>query len=262
MNNYGFIKVAAAVPTVSVADCNYNAEQIIGLMQSASEKGVKVMLFPELSITGCSCGDLFLQPLLLKRAQEALMQIVEASAYHSLVAIVGLPLKVGDKLYNCAAVLSQGVLVGVVPKGIISRGERQELRHFAPGTMASAEEVEIAGFTAPFGVDLSFAIDGVQFGVEIGDEAYSAVAPSIQLAQSGAKLIFNPSAMVAKVANREFYTTHLAAHTRATTTAYVTAMAGFGESTTDLVYAADALIVENGKVLASAGRHPDNRRLH
>ncbi len=255
MNRFGFVKMAAAVPTVAVADCNYNVGQIVGMMHAASERGAKVVVFPELSITGCTCGDLFQQPLLLKSAEQALMSIVEASAELPLVAVVGLPLKVGNGIYNCAAVLSQGMLVGVVPKSAIVRGgECQEMRYFTSGSVATAEEVEVAGFTVPFGIDLSFAIDGVQFGVEIGDDVNMLQAPSVQQAQYGAKIIFNPSAKAEVVGGKEMCTSQIVAHSRRCVAAYVTAMAGFGESTTDMVYAGGAFIVENGKELSSAKR--------
>ena len=115
MNNFGYIKVAAASPWLRVADCDYNSERIIAQMQEATDKGVKVVLFPELGITGATCDDLFLQRSLLSAAEQRLMQIVEASADFPLMAIVGLPLASNDKIYNCAAVISQGMLIGVVP---------------------------------------------------------------------------------------------------------------------------------------------------
>ena len=262
MNNYGFVKVAAGVPTISVADCNHNAQQIITLMQEASAKGVKIIAFPELSLTGCTCGDLFLQPLLHKSAEQALMQIVEASADLSLVAVVGLPLKVGSFLYNCAAVLSQGMLIGIVPKSHISHSsERNELRYFSSGGNVAAEEIEVAGFTVPFGMDLSFAIDGVQFAVEIGEDATAPIPPSTLQSAYGAKLILNPMAKAIEVGGYEYLSSLIVAHSRRCTTAYITAMAGFGESSTDLAYGGGAMIVENGHTLAYASHHSLDKQL-
>ena len=115
MNNYGYIKVAAATPSVRVADCEYNSERIVAMMQQAADKGVKAMVFPELCITASTCQDLFLQRALIRCAEQTLMQIVEASVDFPLVAIVGVPLAANNKLYNCAAIISQGMLIGVVP---------------------------------------------------------------------------------------------------------------------------------------------------
>ena len=251
MNNFGYIKVAAASPWLRVADCDYNSERIIAQMQEATDKGVKVVLFPELGITGATCDDLFLQRTLLSAAEQRLMQIVEASADFPLMAIVGLPLASNDKIYNCAAVISQGMLIGVVPKSFISSRER---RWFASGTENHAEEIEIAGFSAPFGTDLTFAMDGVQFGVEIGEDMWAPIPPSVSQTLQGAKIIFNLSATPELAGGYNTYTEQVRSLSSHLCAAYVCATAGYGESTTDMTFAAKNTIAENGHTLASAER--------
>ncbi len=251
MNNFGYIKVAAASPSLRVADCDYNAERIIAQMQQAAERGVKIVAFPELSLTGATCDDLFLQRTLLSAAEQALMQVVEASAEFPLMAIVGVPLVSNDKIYDCAAVISQGMLIGVVPKTYISTPQK---RYFVSGACNHAEEIEVAGFTAPFGCDLTFAMDGVQFGVEICEDACAPVPASVNQALQGAKIIFNLWAtpeLAGGYSALERMTTSLSERICA---GYVCATAGYGESTTDMTFASQNIIAECGHTLAIAER--------
>lgn len=251
MNEFGYIKVAAATPLLRVADCDYNGEQIISMIQQAADCGVQAVVFPELGVTASTCGDLFMQRTLLKGAEQTLMQIVEASADYPLVAIVGLPLAANDKLYNCAAVISQGMLIGVVPKTYLAAGER---KYFDSGANNHAEEIEIAGFTAPFGTDLSFAIDGVQFGVEIGEDVLAPVPPSTYQALQGAKIIFHLSASPEIAGRREKRKEMIRSYSARICSAYVSASAGFGESTTDMAFAGSGIIAENGEIVATSSR--------
>ncbi len=251
MDKYGFIKVAAASPSVRVADCDYNSERIIAMMQQAADCGVKAIAFPELAITASTCAELFMQRTLIKGAEQALMQIVEASADYPLVAIVGVPMVANDKLYNCAAIISQGMLIGVVPKSYLSANER---KYFHSGANNQAEEIEVAGFSAPFGTDLTFAIDGVQFGVEIGDDASAPVPPSIYQTLQGAKIMFNLSATPELAGKHTTQQDLIRSYSTRTCSAYVYATAGFGESTTDMAFASNNIIAENGDILAVAER--------
>ena len=251
MNRYGYIKVAAATPSVRVADCEYNGERIVAMMQEAAYKGVKALVFPELCLTAFTCQDLFQQSALLRSAEQKLMQIVEASVDFPLVAIVGVPLALNNKLYNCAAVISQGMLIGVVPKTYLSVSER---KYFTSGANNNAEEIEVAGFSAPFGTDLTFAIDGVQFCVEIGEDAAAPVPPSTSQALQGAKIVFHLSASPELAGWQQKREELIRNYSARICSAYVSASAGFGESTTDMTIAGNGIVAENGKILSASSR--------
>ena len=249
MDNYGYIKVAAATPAVRVADCEYNSERIIAMMQQAAECGVKAVVFPELCVTAYTCQDLLLQSTLIRSAEQTLMQIVEASVDFPLVAMVGVPLAVNNKLYNCAAIISQGMLIGVVPKTYLSVGER---KYFDSGANINAEEIDIAGFSAPFGTDLTFAMDGVQFCVEIGEDAMAPVPPSVNQCLQGAKMVFHLSAAAEVAGKSKQREEMIRSYSVRTCSAYVSASAGFGESSTDMTFASDNVIAENGHTLSTS----------
>lgn len=255
MKNLGFVKVAAAVPTVAVADCSTNAARIETLMLSAEAAGVAVTLFPELSLTGATCGDLLMQRALLEAAEAALQHLVDVSAELQGAFVVGLPVEVRGGVYNCAAVISRGAIVGVVPKSFLSdHGASNQKRWFAESFGVMCDRVDVCGQSVPFGRELTFTAESVRFGVEIGEDLWAAVPPSSHMATDGAELILCPAAMPA-LAEKYQYTRALVAQQSARTmTAYVYASAGFGESTTDLVFAGEAIIAENGKVLAEGER--------
>lgn len=255
MKNLGFVKVAAAVPTVAVADCSANAARIEALMLSAEAAGVAVTLFPELSLTGATCGDLLMQRALLEAAEAALQHLVDVSAELKGAFVVGLPIDVRGDVYNCAAVISRGAIVGVVPKSFLSdHGASNQKRWFAESFGVMCDRVEVCGQSVPFGRELTFTAESVRFGVEIGEDLWAAVPPSSHMAPDGAELILCPAAMPA-LAEKYQYTRALVAQQSARTmTAYVYASAGFGESTTDLVFAGEAIIAENGKLLAEGER--------
>lgn len=259
MNNFGFIKVAAAIPSVRVADCDHNSEQIISLMQQASARGVRVVTFPEMSLTAYTCGDLLQQPLLHKAAEKALKRIIIASLDLNIVAIVGLPVVVDDKLYNCAAVVADGKLMGIVPKQHIPA---MESRWFSSGANIEGRVIEeFAGQSVYFGWDQLFDVDGVKFGVEIGDDLHAPIAPSTIAVKNGAKLIFNPSATIEIAGKHDALAAEVTAHSARLAAAYVYSAAGFGESTTDYVYAGDAFVAECGSMLGSAERYSLDEQL-
>ena len=251
MNNYGFIKVASAVPSVRVADCRYNAERIIDMMRQAEERSARIVVFPELSLTGYSCGDLLRQPLLLSAAEQALCEVVKASENIHVAAIVGLPVAVGERIFNCAAVVAAGKIAGIVPKQHIPNfGEWQEGRWFASGAgFEQCALADYAGQSVWFGADQLFVVDNVCFGVEIGTDVQVATPPSVKMAQHGAKIIFNLSAEAEMVGKYGFLSGLVCEHSSRTLSAYVYSSAGFGESTTDLAYAGNAFIAENGYML-------------
>ena len=262
MNKYGYIKVAAAIPRVKVADCAHNAQQIIALINQANERGVNVISFPELSITSCSCGDLFRQGTLLRKAESALEQIAEATEQLQIVAIVGLPIAINDSLYDCAAVVARGEILGVIPKSYIpTSGTMNDSRWFTSGDKLDATEILLAGNYVQADKYLLFDIDGVRFGVEIGEDLCSPIPPSTYQAMGGAQLIFNLSATAERIDSRSFTEQLLKQHSARTHSAYIYSSAGYGESSADAIYTGNAIIAENGNILMQNERFCLNEQL-
>ena len=251
----GFVKVAAGTPEIRVADCVYNGERIIELMRSAAEQGVKVMVLPELCITGYTCGDLFLQDTLLLGAEDALARILKETAELDMLTAVGLPVRHHNKLYNCAAVIQKGAILGIIPKSFIPNyGEFSEGRCFGPAPEETCGwTVTVAGQTVAFSNHQFFACKNVPnlvVGVEICEDLWRADAPSRELANHGATIILNLSAsneFAGKGAARRRLVTGQSA---CLISGYVYACAGEGESTTDLVFGGHNMIAENGELLA------------
>ena len=255
MNQYGFLKVAAAVPHVEVADCDFNAGRILSLMEQAATRGVEIIAFPELSLTAYTCGDLMLQPTLLNGAEEALVTLIRKSRKLPLVGIVGAPLRHGSAIYNCAVVFSQGKVLGVVPKSYIpDYSEFYENRVFTSGAGITDDQISVGGVLCDFGVDLTFDVNGVEFGVEICEDLWVAQQPSSQLALDGAKVIFNLSASPEAVGKHAYLRQLVIQQSARTLSAYVYTSAGFGESSTDLVFAGKAFIAESGHLMAETER--------
>ncbi|WP_417013974.1 NAD(+) synthase [Alistipes sp.] len=255
MDRYGYLKAAAAIPSVRVADCAYNGGRIAALVGRAAVRGVEVVVFPELSLTGYTCGDLFLQPALLAAAEEALAELVRSTAEFNTAFAVGMPVAVDDMLYNCAVVAAAGEVLGVVPKRHIpAYAEFYESRWFASGAGRPTVEIELCGQSVPFGTDLLFDIDGARCGVEICEDLWVPTPPSSELATAGAEVIFNLSASPETVGKSDYVRQLVAQQSARTRAAYVYCSAGFGESSTDLVFAGNALLAENGTVLAAAER--------
>lgn len=262
MDNFGFLKVAAAIPHVHVADCAYNAERIIALAEQAAKRGVEVIAFPELAVTAYTCGDLLLQSTLLDAADEALEAILRATRKLPLVLIVGAPLRHASTLYNCAVVLTQGRVLGVVPKSYIpDYSEFYENRWFASGAGIAEETISVAGQAADFGANLTFDINGAELGVEICEDLWVAVPPSSHLALGGAKVIFNLSASPEGVGKHAYLRGLIAQQSARTISAYVYCSAGFGESSTDLVFAGNGIVAENGEILREAERFSMDEQL-
>ncbi len=255
MNRYGYIKVAAAIPAVRVADCGFNADAVTGLIRKAAGRGVRIVVFPEMCVTAYTCGDLFLQPALLRAAGEQLLRIAESTAQSPVTAIVGVPVAAGGALYNCAAVLAGGRIEGVVPKSYIPNySEFYEARWFASGAEAACREISIGGRNVPFGTDLLFSQDGVEFGVEICEDLWAPVPPSSHKAVGGATIMFNLSASPEVIGKHDYLVGLIRQQSARTSAAYVYASAGFGESSTDLVFAGNGIIAENGALLAHSRR--------
>ena len=253
--NYGFIKVAAAIPRLTVADCKENANQIEALIAIADGKGAQAIVFPELSLTGYTCADLFGQQLLLEEAEMALMQIMNNSRQFDIISIVGMPVMQGTALYNCAVVFQHGKIIGVVPKTFLPNyKEFYERRWFAPAAELREDSVRLCGQVVPMGGDLLFRTADFTFGIEICEDLWAAAPPSSSMALAGAELIFNLSAsddMIGKYAYLKSLVSQQSARCLA---GYVYASAGCGESTTDLVFGGKALICEYGQLLAEAER--------
>ncbi len=248
MNPYSFIKVSAAVPALRVADPVYNVSQMIEILEQASAAGSDILLFPELSVTAYSCGDLFLSETLLSGAQKAFQALLLASEGKNTVVVAGLPLSDGQHIYNCAVVVQNGKICGAVPKmHLPSYGEFSEMRWFTVGANAPAE-ITLCGQIVPFGLQV-FDSGNCRFAIEICEDLWVTNPPSASLTLSGAELVLNLSASSALVG--AFRKQSLVVESRSMTSccAYVYAASGPGESTTDAVYAGRALAAENGKLL-------------
>ncbi len=263
MSTYGYYRLAAAVPRVRVADVEYNTTELIAATEQAASQGATVVVFPELCITAASCADLFFQPTLLKAAEAALARFANQTADLPIVAVVGLPLLLDDKLFNVAAVVQGGYVRGFVPKSIIpDKRESSERRQFSPAAMLTRSEVSAHGdsYRIPIGSDLIFEVsDELKFGVEIGDDATALLPPSTRLAMQGARVIVNPAAAVTIAGRAEYIRTQVAARSGSCVAAYVHAGAGVGESTQDGVCSGSALIAVNGCI--SVQNTPFERKL-
>ncbi len=261
--NFGFFRVAAALPErVRIADARSNVRQAVEIVEAAAAEGVRAVVFPELSLTGYTCGDLFRQRKLLDDAEEALAHLVGATGSLPVVSVVGMPVRAGDRLYNCAVVVGGGCIWGAVPKSYIPNyDEFYELRHFASGLGISDTVVELAGEEVCFGTDLLFSVDGVEFGVEICEDLWSPIPPSSYLAAAGAKVIFNLSASPEAVGKHDYLLALVAQQSARLAAAYVYASSGAGESSTDLVFAGNGIIAENGAIMAESERFARKRQI-
>ena len=249
----GFVKVAAGTPAIRVADCRWNAEQVFTLMREADKQGVRVLVLPELCLTGYTCGDLFLQDTLLKGAEEALATVLEATKNLDMLTALGLPVRHRGKVYNCAAVIHKGDILGLVPKTWVPNyGEFYEKRWFEPAGPGD-RLFSFCGQEVYLGADVIFPCDtvpGLAVGVEICEDLWASTPPSVALAEAGATVILNLSASdetAGKAAYRRALVTGQSARLLC---GYVYANAGEGESSTDLVFSGHDLVAENGTLLA------------
>ncbi len=253
----GFIRAAAATPKIKVADPEYNAGQILKLMEQGAEKNAGIMVFPELCLTGYTCGDLFLQDSLLNAARQQLAKIVSESERFDLIAFVGLPFQHGGKLYNAAAALCRGRLLGIVPKiNIPNYSEFYELRHFVPGNK-KAVWADVFGEKVPIGADLLFScttMPGLVLAAEICEDVWVPCPPSISHACAGATVIANCSASDETVGKDAYRNSLICGQSARLVCAYVYANAGEGESTQDVVFGGHNIIAENGTCLGTSRR--------
>lgn len=255
--NMGFIKAACATPKIRVADCEHNANEICRLIQEVNDAGGDMAVFPELCLTGYTCGDLFGQALLLRKAKEKLLTIARFTKTMELVVIVGLPYDYEGKLYNVGAVIYKGEVLGMVPKRFIPNySEFYEARHFQKG-FKKVVYTELAGKDVPMGTDIVFrckTMKNFTFALEICEDVWVPNPPSIDHALAGATIIANLSASNESVGKNKYRNALISGQSARLICGYVYANAGDGESTTDLVYSAHNIIAENGVVLAEARR--------
>lgn len=254
---FGFITVAAAIPSVKVADTEYNIKQIEDFVAQAEGRGVEIIVFPELSVTGYSCQDLFLQQLLVEQAEVAVMQLLDFSRKLDIICIVGAPVNISGSLYNCAVVIQHGVILGIIPKTYLPNyGEFYEKRWFTSSKDLKPTDIRYAGNSVAItpGPTLFRTSDNALFGVEICEDVWAAEPCSNKLALAGADIIFNLSASDELIGKHIYLMNLLSQQSARTISGYVYSGCGFGESTQDVVYGGNALIYENGTLLSESER--------
>lgn len=262
---HGFVRVAAAVPRLKVADCAYNTKNLIKLIHEAESMKAQFVVFPELSITAYTCGDLFHQEAILVESEKQLANILENTRDTGIVALIGMPVRADNQLFNCGVAVQGGKILGVVPKIYIpGYSEFYEERWFAPGTNNLSDNVVLCGQTVPFGTDILFeAHDDYQvcFGMEICEDLWVPVPPSSFQALAGANLIFNLSASNEVIGKYEYRKNLVKQQSGRCIAGYVFASSGIDESTTDVVFGGHAIIAENGGLLAESQRFSQDEQL-
>ena len=252
----GLIKVATALPRVEVANVTFNTQDIENLIVKAEGKGVEILCFPELALTAYTCQDLFAQQLLLDEAEQGLLKLLELSRNVQLAVVVGVPVSHRGMLFNCAAVVQQGKIFGLVPKTYLPNyHEFYEKRWFSSASALSHNEsIRICGQTTVIGVEQLFHINDATFGIEICEDLWAPVPPSNNLALQGAEIVLNLSASNDLVGKTDYVRQLVKGQSARCHCAYLYAGAGFGESTQDLVFGGRAFIAENGTILAEANQ--------
>lgn len=255
--DYGFVRAASATPLISVADCSRNGDEICRLIDEISRTNTQLAVFPELCITGYTCGDLFLQELLVSNAKKQLIRIASHTKSKGMVVVVGLPFEKDGKLYNVAAVMNDGEILGLVPKKFIPNyAEFYEARYFSPG-FSKAVEIILGDTPVPMGTDLLFECGSIHnfcLGVEICEDVWSPNPPSVSHALAGATIIANLSASSEVTGKDEYRRALISGQSARVICGYVYSDAGEGESTTDLVFSGHNIIAENGTVLSEGVR--------
>lgn len=265
MNEYGYVKVGASTLELKVSDTIYNVQMIKKQIDEAVNKNIQIISFPELSITGYTCGDLFNQDILIDKAYEGLKDLVDYSKDKMIVIIVGSPIKCENKLYNCAVVINNGKILGIVPKTYIPNyNEFYEMRWFKSSNDLKIKEINLFNEIVPIGVDLIFTSkldDELKFGVEICEDVWSLYPKSNDYASSGASIIFNLSASNETIGKYDFRKELIKMQSVKTISGYVYSSSGINESSTDLLFSGSSLIYENGKLLSENNRFDFNSNL-
>ena len=254
----GFVKVAAATPDIRVADVEFNTQNIINAMEEAQKNGAKILVFPELCVTGYTCSDLFDHSVLLKVSRKALLEIAENTNDKDMLVFVGAPLEVNGKLYNVAAAMNQGEIIGFTTKTFLPNyGEFYEMRQFTPGPQ-TVREITFEGKKIPFGPQILFQAEGMEelvVAAEICEDVWSPIPPSIQAALEGATVIVNCSASDETIGKDTYRRALISGQSARLISGYIYANAGEGESTTDIVFGGHNIIAENGTVLKESSRY-------
>ena len=254
----GFVKVAAATPDIRVADVEFNTQNIINVMEEAQKNGAKILVFPELCVTGYTCSDLFDHSVLLKASRKALLEIAENTSDKDMLVFVGAPLEVNGKLYNVAAAMNQGEILGFTTKTFLPNyGEFYEMRQFTPGPQ-TVREITFEGKKIPFGPQILFQAKGMEelvVAAEICEDVWSPIPPSIQAALEGATVIVNCSASDETIGKDTYRRALSSGQSARLISGYIYANAGEGESTTDLVFGGHNIIAENGTILKESSRY-------
>ncbi len=250
---HGFLKVAAATPHVTVADCEANVTALIEIAGKAEKDKIKLLVFPELCVTGYTCSDLFYSEPLLRAAVAGMLRYIDATAKSDIISIIGLPLVVNDKIFNCAAISQKGRLLGIIPKSNIPNyGEFYEARQFNSYT-GDTFDITVGGMTVPFGPKQLFCCENMpefKLGIEICEDLWVSIPPSDRLAAAGATVIANLSASNETIGKDAYRRMLVVSQSARTLSGYVYADCGEGESTTDIVFSGHSVIAENGTVLA------------
>ena len=255
--DFGYIKVAAAVPSVKVADVDYNLQQIQEIIAAEDTNGVEIIVFPELSLTGYTCQDLFQQKVLLDAAENAVAKLKDFTQSLDIISIVGLPVEVGNILLNCAAVIQKGELLALIPKTYLPNySEFYEKRWFASSVQLKPTTIDYAGTNLLITNEPTILTtdSGVRFGIEICEDVWAPTPPSNHLAPAGADLIFNLSASDELIGKNAYLKQLVSQQSARLMCGYIYASSGFGESTQDVVYGGNGLIYENGKALVETKR--------
>ena len=254
----GFVKVAAATPDIRVADVEFNTQNIINAMEEAQKNGAKILVFPELCVTGYTCSDLFDHSVLLKASRKALLEIAENTNDKDMLVFVGAPLEVNGKLYNVATAMNQGEIIGFTTKTFLPNyGEFYEMRQFTPGPQ-TVREITFEGKKIPFGPQILFQAEGMEelvVAAEICEDVWSPIPPSIQAALEGATVIVNCSASDETIGKDTYRRALISGQSARLISGYIYANAGEGESTTDLVFGGHNIIAENGTILKESSRY-------
>ncbi|WP_183413486.1 NAD(+) synthase [Microbacter margulisiae] len=253
--HYGYIKIATAIPNLTVANCGYNIERIEVMMRQAENQDAQIVCFPELCITAYTCGDLFHQQALIEEAETALHNLLDKTQNLDIISIVGMPVKSRDRLFNCGIVIQKGKILAVVPKTHLPNyHEFYEKRWFTSSLHALDENIILAGQKVPFGTQLLIGTTTFRFGIEICEDLWVTIPPSSLHTLSGAHLIFNLSASNETIGKNEYIKSLIAQQSARCISGYVYVSSGFGESTQDVVFAGKSIFAENGKIITESER--------
>lgn len=261
---YGFIRTAVAVPKLKVADCDYNSKQILELINQAKKYNIKILVFPELSLTAYTCGDLFFQACLLEAAKNSLNNILSSTLNIDMLIAIGMPLTVDNQLFNCAVIINKGRILGIVPKTYLPNyNEFYEKRWFSSSNDLISDTVNLCNQQVPIGADLIFKLNNydICIGAEICEDLWATIPPSSFLSLGGANIIINLSASNETVSKNSYRLSLICQQSARCLAAYIYSCAGCDESTTDIVFSGHSVIAENGTILAESEKFSQTAQL-